>query len=143
MAKLTPINLERKTGFFFCIAFVYTSKGTKMLTGDRASIDEYCAKHFGTVHGIRIVKNKYGDIFKDWFLFGKNEGVYLTYVDMQRLQSDGYGYGNIYKNMGVKRPCFVLHMKGYNKMLRTWRRLPKKYINWEKLIVKKKMVDTE
>jgi len=134
MAKLTPINLERKRGSFFCMAFVYAPQGTVLLTGDHDSIDEYCAEHFGIVHGIRIVKNMYGQTFKDWFLFGKEQGIYLTHVSMDRLQSDGFGYGNLYKNMGIKRPCFALHMKGRSKVIRTWRRLPKKYINFDALI---------
>lgn len=140
MPKLTPINLERKRGNFFAMAFIYTTNGTRLLTGDVHSIDSYCGEHFGICHGMLVVPgrdlwfNKPTKPIKRWRLFGNKVGsdTWLTHFSMDQL-NDSYGTAAYWRQQGIKRPCWVLYKQG-GTVIRTWRRLPKKYINWEKLI---------
>ena len=140
MAKLTPINLKRETGRPFSMAFVYTKQGTKLLTGDWGTIDQYCQEHFGICHAMMITHSRLSMFgVKHWRLLGNaNEHIYLSFIGDKHLQ--GYCGHNIWRELGIKRPCFVLYEKGSRKFVRTWRKLPKKYINWEALIKTKTVV---
>jgi hypothetical protein len=135
MAKLTPINLKRETGRPFSMAFVYTKQGTKLLTGDWATIDQYCQEHFGICHALMITQSKYSMFgVKHWRLLGvnANEHTYLLFISERDLQ--GYCGHNIWREMGIRRPCFVLHSRDQKNIIRTWRQLPKKYIDFKTLI---------
>jgi len=139
MPKLTPINLQRDRGRYFAMAFIYTKEGTKLLTGDIWNIDKYCKEHFGLCHGMLVIPNRMSWLdgkkyIKRWRLFGENirSSIFLTDFDMDRLNSPN-GSGKYWREKGIKRPCWALYQKGGN-IIRTWRRLPKKYINWDNLI---------
>jgi hypothetical protein len=145
MSKLVPINLPRETGYKFFMAFVFTKQGTQLLTGDYNYIDRYCAEHFGICHGVMMSLNdrawlsgkKYNSY---WRLFGRKfynyaNDFFLTDFDMHSLNSS---YTSAYwREKGIKRPCWALYKKG-GDIIRTWRRLPKEYVNWGKLIAEAK-----
>ena len=141
MAKLTPINLKRETGRPFSMAFVYTKQGTKLLTGDWGTIDQYCQEHFGICHAMMITQSKRSFFgIKHWRLLGANanEHVYLTFVDQHRL--NGYCGKNFWREASIKRPCFALYSRDEKNIIRTWGKLPKKYVNWKALIKTKTVV---
>ena len=147
MAKLTPINLERKRGYIFCLAFIYTPEGTKLLTGDHDAIDKYCREHYGLCHGMRVC-TKYGQTFKSWWLFGKSENysnedsrITLTHLDSKIL--NGYT-GAFWKERGIKRSCWALYSRGCKeRVIRTWRRLPKHYIDFKKLMENRELEQSQ
>ncbi len=150
MAGLKPINLARERGCWFGIAFIYTPNGVKMLTGDWGAINGYCREHFGICHGVILAPNELNRLFnkyqpeltrtcpdydKEVRLFGTEweQRIDLMWISKPR---DMHKYG-------LKRPCFALIKDRWSfgkdaKVIRTWRRLPKKNINFEKLIKENK-----
>lgn len=141
MAALKPINLERRQGYPFVMVFLYTPNGVRLLTGDLGRINKYCKMNFPTCHGMTIFHRQVRGISlattskdKSWRLFRSN-AYSLSSRDRVMLvrpanQAD-------MKFFGLSRQCYALvHGNTYSgfEPIRTWRRLPKKYINWDKII---------
>lgn len=106
----------------------------KNMIVDDDSINKYCRENYGLCHGIRIAKDRYGRTHKGWSLFGCEDEDYtvgLYYYDFQCLNSVSSPY---YRDIGIKRPCWGLYKRGVKKIFRTWRRLPKRYIDFKKLM---------
>lgn len=132
MAKLTPINLPRERGMCYVMTFVYTPKGTVLLTGDYSSVNNYCKDNFGMCHAmVYWYSNRSLFPTKRWSLLGNDwdSGLQLTHVDFDRLSKEG----QYWRSKGVKRPMWVLYQRG-GTVLHTWRRLPSTYINFKKLM---------
>lgn len=125
--KLEATNLGLDGGRAFCMAFIFTKKGTVLLTGSLGRIKEH-TKYWEPAHGI-IHEYHINAIKKSWDLFGR---CHLR-LDNSGQLSARRGWQRYWLNTHVKswgnHTYWILYDVGEKRVYGHWRRLPSTYLD--------------
>ena len=132
------IRLNKKKGYLHAIAFIYTPKGQLILNGDIDAIQAYMIdNNYPICYGwLRITPNKEMRVR----LFGvDSDRYYIDRINRPSLRHEPFEK-EFYKNIN-KRANFAFRSRSFYAkdacIIKTWRRLPKTYINFDKIIALK------